>query len=74
MFWYVLCVILGAIVGAVIAFRIFLRSKSSGQLRVNDTDLDGPYLFLQLQASPYELMKKNFVTLEVKIDKTNSQK
>ena len=70
----IVCSVLGMAIGAIITFKILLARKSQGELLVNNTDPDGPYLFLKLKVTPYELMKKNYVTLEVKIDRTNSQK
>lgn len=45
-----------------------------GSLRVDRSDPDGPYLFLQLAITPEELMRKQIVKLDVVLKNFNSQK
>lgn len=71
------CIVSGvlcAIISSVITFKVVLSQKSHGELLFNDSDPDGPYLFLQLKTTPYEIMTKRSVMLEVKPIHTNSQK
>ena len=57
-------VIAGLIVGAITSC-IILKRKISGTLKVDCSDPDGPYLFLELNESLGEIKKKEFVILGV---------
>lgn len=56
----------GAIVGSIVTLLIF-RPKTVGALRVDRSDPDGPYLFLELSKGIGEIESKNRVSLQVKI-------
>ena len=56
------------VVGIVIGFIssiIYNRKKVKGVLRIDKSDPDGPYLFLELSSDPAILEKQKYVTLEV---------
>lgn len=56
------------VVGMVIGFIasvIYRRKKVKGILRIDKSDPDGPYLFLELSSDPAILEKQKYVTLEV---------
>lgn len=55
--------ILGILAGLIIS-RI-LQDKPVGNLRVDHSDPDGPYLFLELHEDPDRLAKHKTVTLRV---------
>lgn len=46
-------------------FRLRLLRTASGTLRVDRSDPDGPYLFLELHSSPVSLITKKYVSLLV---------
>lgn len=56
----------GVIVGSVITLLVF-RPKTIGALRVDHSDPDGPYLFLELTDGIDKVKSKKYVTLQVKI-------
>lgn len=70
---YLLLFIGGVIVGSVITWIIF-RPKTVGALRVDRSDPDGPYLFLELSKGISEIASKSYVTLQVKIKDYISRK
>lgn len=56
------------VVGMVIGFIasvIYHRKRVKGILRIDKSDPDGPYLFLELSSDPAILEKQKYVTLEV---------
>ena len=56
------------VVGLVIGFIasvIYHRKRVKGILRIDKSDPDGPYLFLELASDPAILEKQKYVTLEV---------
>lgn len=63
---------IGIIFGSVFAV-IFIRLRSMGCLRIDTSDPDGPYLFLELSVEPTEILKKKQVTLDVKLNERNSR-
>lgn len=63
---------IGIIFGSVFAV-IFIRLRSMGCLRIDTSDPDGPYLFLELSVEPTEILKKNHVSLDVKLNNHNSR-
>lgn len=71
---YLLAGIVGLIVS--IALTIFLnrKEKAVGDLRIDHSDPDNPYLFLELNIGLEELSKKNEVVLRVKLKDYISQK
>ena len=63
----VIAFILGLLGGWMIAAIILRRKKSIGSLRVETSDPDGPYLFLELNdGNISELLRKRHVILNVK--------
>ena len=41
------------------------KNKPVGTLKVNDSDPEGPYLFLELSTQPENIMREDTVTLKV---------
>ena len=63
----VIAFIAGLLVGGLIASIILRNKKSIGSLRVETSDPDGPYLFLELNdGNISELLRKRHVILNVK--------
>ena len=60
-----LAFLLGSLVGVVVA-AIINSKPCSGYLRIDKSDPDGPYLFLELQESVQELEKREYAYLKVK--------
>lgn len=64
----------GAFMGTLITWNA-INHRSSGVLRVDHSDPDGPYLFLELERSDVdEIMKNRYVTLRVNTKNYISQK
>lgn len=61
---YVFIFVIGGICGLFIN-RLSLKKHSIGTLRVDNSDSDGPYLFLELSANISSFNKKKQVTLNV---------
>lgn len=65
----ILIFVLGLVLGLILAF-IFVRYRRRkeqpvGVLRVDTSDPDGPYLFLELHTGVGDVMQRKQVTLEV---------
>lgn len=70
----VIAFIVGLFVGWMIAAVISRRKKVIGSLRVETSDPDGPYLFLELNdGNISELLRKRHVILNVKVGDRASQ-
>lgn len=54
----------GIILGCGITIAL-TRKKPIGILRVDNSDPDGPYLFLELKTDPNEIVNESYVTLKV---------
>lgn len=61
----VVYVVVGIMIGFVVSF-IVRRKHSVGFLRIDKSDPDGPYLFLELKKSVNEIVTQRTVLLEVK--------
>ena len=64
--WFAVGSLIGSLIGTIIT--IIYRSnktKPKGTLRIDITDPDGPYLFLNLYSNPSELMDLDYVTFNV---------
>lgn len=48
--------------------------KSIGDLRIDMSDPDGPYLFLELKTNPNMLIKMDYVVMKVNVKNFISQK
>lgn len=69
----VIIFILGVLVGAIftgIVFRLFLV----GTLRVDHSDPDGPFLFLELSKRVEAVVSKKYVVLRVKANALNAMR
>ena len=60
----IIFVILAFILGC-IADRLSNRNRSIGNLRIDNSDPDGPYLFLELNCGPESFDNKKYVILKV---------
>lgn len=61
----VIYVIIGIVIGFAVSFIIY-RKHPVGFLRIDKSDSDGPYLFLELKKSVNEIIAQKTVLLEVK--------
>lgn len=70
----VIAFVAGLLGGGLIATVILRRKKAIGSLRVETSDPDGPYLFLELNdGNIAELLRKRHVILNVKVGDRASQ-
>lgn len=74
----ILIFVLGLVLGLILAF-IFVRYRRRkeqpvGVLRVDTSDPDGPYLFLELHTGVGDVMQQKQVTLDVNVKNYISQK
>ena len=73
MIWYILMALAGVIVGFGLAY--LLRPKNVGVIRVDSSDKDGPYLFLELNHDGMDTInKRQYITLKVNRQSYISQK
>ena len=72
----IMCIVLWVAANAIIiAHRNWLRNrKPSGALKVDRSDPDGPYIFLELYTDLPKLCDKKHVILEVKLSDYLSHK
>lgn len=56
--------VVGVLVGYFV-FRVRLHRTISGTLRIDQSDPDGPYLFLEVRESPTHLIGRKYITLQV---------
>lgn len=61
----VIYVVVGIMIGFVVS-SIICRKHSVGFLRIDKSDPDGPYLFLELKKSVNEIIAQRTILLEVK--------
>lgn len=61
----VVYVVIGIVIGFVVS-SIIRRKHSVGFLRIDKSDPDGPYLFLELKKSVNKIVTQRTVLLEVK--------
>lgn len=61
----IIYVIIGIVIGFAVSF-IIRRKHLVGFLRIDKSDSDGPYLFLELKKSINEIVTQRTVLLEVK--------
>lgn len=64
---------LGVLFGLIIA-SFLNRSNSVGDLRIDTSDPDGPYLFLELSKGVGDIYRKKYVTLRINTKNYLSQK
>ncbi len=70
-----IALIIGLLAGGSVATIIFRREKTIGSLRVETSDPDGPYLFLELNDGNIAgILRKRHVMLNVKVGDYISQK
>lgn len=71
--FYLLAGIVGVVIGIVGALVIFVP-KSVGSLRIETSDSDGPFLFLELGTSIESLWSKKRVVMDIKRESYISRK
>ena len=64
----IIFMVLGVSAGSAIT-QLILKGRSVGTLRIDNSDPDGPYLFLELATAPSELEHATYV--QMKVNKTN---
>lgn len=64
---------LGVLVGSIVT-RIILRTLGVGTLRIDTSDPDGPYMFLELSKGMDTVASKKYVVLKVNLKSYISQK
>lgn len=77
MLWYsvaITCVCAILIVYAITVINVTKPKKVAGILRIDNSDPDGPYLFLELSSDPKFIMKEKYITLKVNTDSYISHK
>ena len=75
MIWIALVV--GILIGIIfnqILIKTVFKPKPCGSLRIDQSDPDGPYIFLELNRGIKELYDKNEVVLRLNFDDYISQK
>lgn len=70
---YIVIFIVGVICGIFIC-RLLLKKNNIGILRIDNSDSDGPYLFLELDTNISSFNKKKYVILNVSDECYISQK
>ena len=63
MMWFIIGIIVGVVIGVILS--IIIAPKKSGNLIVDCTDEDGPFLFLELEADPNKLKHNRLTTMKV---------
>lgn len=67
MIWFMgLLLVIGIIIGN-LATTFWFHRISKGTLRIDKTDPDGPYMFLEIDSNVREIEKDNFVYLRVSV-------
>lgn len=66
--------LIGTGLGIILGAKLFKKNDSIGFLRIDNSDEDGPLLFLELKSGPHTFMQEKYVTLEVKLEDFISQK
>lgn len=64
---------IGVVVGSIIT-KIITRSLGVGTLRIDTSDSDGPYMFLELSKGVDIVASKKYVVLKVKLKNFIPQK
>lgn len=64
---------IGVVVGSIIT-KIFTRSLGVGTLRIDTSDSDGPYMFLELSKGVDIVASKKYVVLKVNLKSFIPQK
>ena len=54
--------------------KLFVKQVPLGVLRIDESDPDGPYIFLELSTDPRIIKQNRYVTLEVNATSYISQK
>lgn len=72
-----IAMVIGAFLAVMVSDLIYgfiLHKKSVGCLRIDNSDPDGPYLFLELKVDPKVIETNKYITLEVNTKNYISQK
>ena len=65
--------VMGFVLGIIVSPKMLEQSKPIGTLRIDYSDSDGPYIFLEAKCSVEEIAKRKHVTLDVKQENFISQ-
>lgn len=60
--FYLIGVIFGVIISKILSNK---KQKPIGVLKIDSSDPDGPYLFLELSSDPNFIKKEKYITLKV---------
>lgn len=72
--WFMTGLVIGLVVGILTSAFIF-RQKPVGTLRIDTSDPDGPYPFLEIPPDEfYAIRSKNYITLKVSTESYISHK
>ena len=69
----VIILAIGIVVGSIIT-RIIIRPLDIGTLRIDTSDPDGPFMFLELSKDVDTVASKKYVILKVNLENYISQK
>lgn len=69
----VIIIAIGIVVGSIIT-RIIIRPLDIGTLRIDTSDPDGPFMFLELSKGVDTIASKKYVILKVNLKSYISQK
>ena len=73
---FIFGITIGFVIGLVVAgiAKIAVSSKNVGNLRIDRSDPDGPFMFLELKEPPRVVEAQEYVTLKVIAENYISQK
>ena len=69
----VIILVIGIMVGSIIT-RIIIRPLDIGTLRIDTSDPDGPFMFLEMSKDVDTVESKKYVVLKVNLENYISQK
>lgn len=72
---WIVALVIGGVIGFMFSFVVFyLRMPIAGVLRIELSDPDGPFLFVELTGSVHSISKEKYVTFAVNPKSYISQK
>lgn len=66
--WMIVCILVGFLAGMVVLSMVYKEKRkrdSMGYLRVDRSDPDGPFLFLELGVPITKITKQKYATFEI---------
>ena len=70
----IITLVFGIVIGLGFGVAFAPKPKAIGTLRVDHSDPDEPYLFLQLSSNVSDISTRKYVTFDVKVENFVSQK